>query len=326
MSITQNLAFPEPLKLHETWDIVDCSKLNTYCKCRRKFFYRYVLGWEPEAPNHNLIFGSAWHAAMEELLKLGYNRAGIESGYREFLKIYRETFSEATDNDYKFKNPGNALLALSEYSEHFKHDNFEVLYQEISGSIPIDDEGTELYFRLDNILREGKSIVSLEHKTSGWDERLWSVEWALAFQPSAYTHVLFSLFEIEQVFGVKMNGTFFKKGGNNFVRLPVRKTLASMNNWIEELGLYIKDLKEDFKLLSQTKESDVSMSAFRKNPNNCIEYAKYVCEYHSFCTAWNNPLQRCETTPVGFQQKFWDPRALDKTNWEFKDGKLEEKK
>lgn len=324
MSLTQNLTFPAPLKLHSTWDVLDSSKLNCFMKCPRKFFYRYLLGWEKEGDNHNVVFGSAWHSAMEAMLKHGYNREGIEEGFKNFLRTYREFFSEVTDPDYSPKNPANALLALSEYAEHWKHDNFEVLYQEISGALPIDDEGTEIYFRLDNIVREGNTVVSLEHKTSKYNTGWWVDQWALALQPSLYTHVLFSLFEVEQVFGVKINGAFFKKGGNEFLRVPARKTLGQMNSWLEELTHWVQLLKDEMIRLSVAKEYDSFLRAFPKNPNSCLDYMK-LCEYHAFCTSWNNPLQRCESPQPGFVQKFWDPREADKTQWEFKEGKMEKK-
>lgn len=335
MSLTQNLTFPAPLKPHETWDILDSSKLNCFMKCPRKFFYRYLLGWEKEGDNHNVVFGSAWHSAMEAMLKFGYNRNGIEEGFENFLKTYREFFSEATDSDYSPKNPANALLALSEYAEHWKHDNFEVLYQEVSGALPIDDEGTEIYFRLDNIIRDHPPrnvlgdkddgvIISLEHKTSKYNQSWWVDQWALALQPSLYTHVLFSLFEVEQVFGVKINGAFFKKGGNEFLRVPVRKTLGQMNSWLEELQRWVQMLKVEMFKLSVQNSNEAFMAAFPKNPNSCLDYMK-LCEYHPFCTSWNNPLQRCETMQPGFTQRFWDPRAEDKTQWSLENGKLEKK-
>ena len=322
MSITQNLSFPEPLKINDTWDVLDSSKLNCFLKCPRKFFYRYLLGWEKEGDNHNIVFGSAWHQAMEQLLKIGYNRQGLEAGYESFLTTYREFFSELTDSDYAPKNPANALLALSEYAQHWKNDNFEVLYQEISGALPIDDEGTEIYFRLDNILRDGDTIISLEHKTSKYLQSWWSDQWALALQPALYTHVLFSLFEVEQVFGVKINGAFFKKTGNDFLRVPVRKTLAQMNSWFEELNLWVRLLKANMTQLALSKTSDGYLAAFPKNPTACQEYMK-TCEYHNFCTAWPNPLQRVDQIQVGFKESFWDPRKMDKTNWNLKEGKLE---
>jgi CRISPR/Cas system-associated exonuclease Cas4 (RecB family) len=62
---------------HETWQVLDATKLQTYMRCPRKFFFNYVLGWKSEIPSNHLVFGSAWHMAMEVLLDKGYNSRGL---------------------------------------------------------------------------------------------------------------------------------------------------------------------------------------------------------------------------------------------------------
>ncbi len=54
-----------------TFTIVDSSKLQDYMMCPRYYFYRYVLGWVPEEPNHDLIFGEAWHVSIAHLKLYG---------------------------------------------------------------------------------------------------------------------------------------------------------------------------------------------------------------------------------------------------------------
>lgn len=314
MTIIQDRIFPIPTD--PSWETLDASKLNCFMKCPRKYFYRYLLGWTPEGENHNLVFGSAWHDAMEQLLIHGYNKTGIEAGFAAFEAEYRKHYSPQTDLDFHPKSPGNALLALAEYAEKWKHDNFKVLYTEVGSELPFDDEGTKITFRLDAIIDRSGRIGALEHKTSKYNAGWWIDQWSLALQPNLYTHALFCLYSIEQIFGVEINGTFFYKttdakkrsGQNDFIRVPVRKTLGQMNNWYTETLRWIQSLKNEFSMLSIETPEMGNMASFPKNPNSCIDYMR-TCEYHPFCTSWENPLQHAERAPIGFKVERWDPLA-----------------
>jgi len=48
---------------HYTWEIQDSSKVQDAMTCMRRYFYNYILGWQSDAPNNHLVFGSAWHDA-----------------------------------------------------------------------------------------------------------------------------------------------------------------------------------------------------------------------------------------------------------------------
>ena len=89
MTIALNVIQPHP-----TWDIMDSSKLICYKECPRKFFYQYILGWQNAYPNNHLVFGSAWHMAMEWLLNHPKDIAGAALA---FLEYYREHFPPNTD-------------------------------------------------------------------------------------------------------------------------------------------------------------------------------------------------------------------------------------
>src|SRR5574337_1338954 len=86
-----------PVEAHRTFNINDSTKLKTYMTCRRKYFYRYVLGWSLEEPNIHLVFGEAWHLAMAHLLTNGYSPQSVAEAYELFRAKYLESFREADE-------------------------------------------------------------------------------------------------------------------------------------------------------------------------------------------------------------------------------------
>lgn len=302
-----------PIPHNPAWDILDTSKLLDFIECPRRYFYRHLLGWTSDRPNNHLVFGEAWHRALEVLLNKGYEPAGISEAFDTFMACYRPIFPEDTDELYYPKVPAVVLPALAEYTTRFAndHNNFQVLNTEVSGSAPLNDN-LSIHFRLDAIcrdMRSGKFFV-LEHKTAG-STYMWAEQWLLSFQVGTYTHVLYCLHNPEEVFGVVMNGTFFDKRKKSnpvdFMRFDVPKTEDQMRTWLFSVLSWANIMQYNLDMLSQCTEDDGVLSAFPLNPKGCTSYGK-ICPYHDFCIAWANPLRRCFEVQPGFKVEFWDPR------------------
>jgi len=305
-----NLTFPIPF--HKTWEIHDASKIQTFLQCPRFYFYRYVLGWETEGSNINLVFGEAWHRAMEYLLLNGYSKEGIAGAYKQFLEYYREFFDEETDLERQPKAPGNALEGLAGYVEEYQatDGDFDVLHTECAGAVMISDRD-DLHFRLDAVVKDRRGIFCLEHKTTSWSSSIWAAQWSTKFQIDLYTHVLYMMYPPEQVFGILVNGTIFRKNAVAFDRIPVKKSPAMMNEWMGNC-LYILSLIEDnYHRLSKASPADYYLDAFHKNPENCTKYNR-TCPYMDLCISWPNPLTRCEETPDYLTTVWWDPVEREK--------------
>jgi hypothetical protein len=304
--------------------IVDSSKIKDFIMCERYYFFKHVLGWQPDAPNNHLSFGSAWHEAMEHLLLNDYSPASIMAAYQLLLKRYREDFLPDTDELFTPKTPDNALIVLIEYCKRYLTDKFKVHHTEIGGKVALD-ETRSIYFKMDSICEgpDGK-IFSLEHKT-GSSDYMWEHQWPLAIQPGTYSHVLYCLYPFERVDGIYMNAAFFKKAKKgwaelqagkplsvlppfDFLRLQVKKSPAQMNAWHQNLLHHVHMLEWNMEMLADCSDSDAVMNAFHCRSDNCSHYGR-LCEFHDFCTTWTNPLQRAHTVPIGFKREFWDPTA-----------------
>jgi len=313
---------------HSSWQIRDSSKLDDYITCARKYFFCHVLGWRIDAAQHDLYFGESWHKAREYMLLNGYD--DVKGAYGAFLEHYRKEFHPDTDNLYYPKTPDAVLLAVVNFAEKYKRDlvENEVLYTEISGSVPID-EVRVLYFRMDSVLRNKEKgyIFSWDHKSTKRFSRQWEERFHLSLQNGTYTHCLYCMYPEEMraglIKGVEFCGTQFeylKRGSKdrpagyytNFKRVPAWKSPEQMNVWLWNTVDLLDDLDRDMDRLFHCRESDPVMQAFRMNPESCTKY--WGCVWHDYCMTWSNPLQHCFEPPLGFRQEFWDPREMETTN------------
>ena len=302
-----------PFPLHPDLKKLDSTKINTFLDCPRQFFFSYVLGWRSDRPNNHLVFGSAWHEAMEHLLLNGYSELAVVEAYDKFEALYRESFPTDTDELFKPKTPNHALKALLAYCDFYRNDlnEFKTLHTEIAGSIAIDSERS-IIFRMDSIcesLRDGH-LFSLEHKTKGSAfNRQWTDQWALAFQVGTYSHVLNCLAVDRPVKGVTINGVAFAAKGCAFQRVPVHRSPAHMQNWLFHARHYCDRLEDEYEHLIAACSylDDAVLTAFPQNPQSCTKY--FGCAFYDFCCAWPNPLQHAEKPPLGFKMEHWDPLA-----------------
>lgn len=309
---------------HKTHSILDSSKLDTFERCNRKFFFQYVLGWVVDLPAHDLEFGNCWHKAREFQLLNGYEK--FFQAYEVFEKEYRKSFPEETDELYTPKDPIAVLTALEKFADERMSDLElnEVLLTETSGKVPIG-ENKFLHYRMDSVLRrkEDDKIFSWDHKSR---KKTFNRQWAEAFQLSiqngTYTHCMYCMYPIEMVLGVEFCGTAFdylvrgskdRPAGYNisFLRVPAFKPPEQMNAWLWTVNYLYDKVMQEMDALSHCTDSDPVLMAFPMNDSSCTEY--WGCPYHDFCISWQNPLRRIDQVPLGFRQEYWDPSELETT-------------
>ena len=307
-------------KSHPTWKILDSSKLDTFCDCPRQFFYEYILGWRSDRPAHDLYFGNAWHVAREYQLLNGYE--DIEGAYKAFIDFYRLEFPQETDAIYTPKDPAGVAMALLKYATERSSDlrDNEVLFTEISGTVPITENGRVLHYRMDSVMqnKETGRIFSWDHKSAKSFSRFWRDKFHLCIQSGTYTHCLYCLYPIDQVLGIEFCGTSFSYLKRNqeyrieFERVPTFKSPDQMNNWLWNTVDLVYDVEREMDRLDSCKDDDAVLMAFPMNPGNCTKY--WGCAYHDYCMTWANPLRQCYEPPLGMKTEFWDPSAMETTN------------
>ena len=309
------------IQAHNTWNIIDSSKLQEFMNCPRKYFYRYMLGWAGEGKNIHLIFGEAWHRALEVLMRKGYSGDSIKEGMEQFTEYYRRYYEPYEDEFNRPKNPGYALDGLIDYVTHYQNDKFEVIHTEVHGTIPLDDTRL-LTGRIDSICRDERGYFVLEHKTGSSLTAAWSGQWTLKVQIGTYLHALYCMYPPEAIYGLIVNGVFFLKTMFKYERVIIRKMPNAMQAWMDMALYYYKQIEvETERLIEEQVEDNETMVSFPMNTESCTKYNK-MCMYADLCTTWNNPLQRCDSCPLGFVEKWWNPAESDKDSVKMEKGKI----
>lgn len=307
------LRLPDSLPIpdhSDKWEVLDSTKLQSYCACPRQYFYEYVLGWRREYTSNHLIFGRAWHEALEHLYKTKFAPEEVPTAYEKFLADYRAELPESTDSWFKGKTPDNALLALVEYTKEWANDAYEieVLDTEVGGKVGIGQD-REITVKLDLVGIKDKKIMALEHKTGSQAGETWANQWKLSIQIGAYLHALMACYPCEGYDPtIWVNGTFFYVKSRKFIRVPMQRSGAAMLNWLTTVHTLIDQIEGDFTKLAKCSVEDPVLDAFPMHPTACTSYAG--CQFHDLCTCIANPLQYVGEEPLtGFREYWWDPLA-----------------
>lgn len=300
------------LYLHPTVGVIDNSKMMTYKDCPRKFFFKHILGWSSRYPSIHLIFGSAYHAAQEFLALKGYDKKNLDEAMQVFLSIYREEFSEATDDDY-VKNPERAEKALASYIKEFKDDPFETLYTEVGIPAPLGDDRV-FHLKIDKILRrvtDGK-IILMDFKTGSRELKYWAELQDSRNQFFGYIHGALCRYPFEQVEGLIVRQVLiYKSSPPKHKSYTVRKNASQMNAWLSNVRYWYDRMMDDLTRVKQESPDKRVMEAYPKNDNACASFGR-LCPFYSHCWASPNPLkyyQTPEDCPSEFESSFWDPRT-----------------
>ena len=299
-----------PIQPHDSWKILDSTKITSFMTCPRKFFFEYILGWRSEMPNNHLHFGTCFHLGMEHILKNGLTTEAAEQATIIFLDAYRKETPPDQDEVYHPKTPTMAYSAYMEYVRVYRNDRFELLLSEIAGALTID-AGVDIYFRMDAILRnEAGRIVGMDHKTSstapGYFRKLWHDDFDLSFQMHTYQALLNACYGQDENEGVIVNGVFLlKKSAIDFERINFRKSPDMLNAWAWEASLMVAMIRANIERAMNCSDDDTVFRAFPRNTQSCTKYGG--CQFKGFCLGWANPLRRVEEPPVGWKVEFWDP-------------------
>lgn len=301
-----------PVPYHETFDVLDSTKLQAFMDCPRGFFFEYILGWRTDEPNIHLVFGSAWHEAMHYLFKEGFKEKQIMQAYDLFLSVYKESFPDEDSWTQQPKSPGTALKGLAAIASVWEKREFEPLYFEVAGSVPVTAEDS-MTFKMDLVLRDESGVWCNEYKTTGRNTQAWREKWELLPQIAVYTHALksmchaYGIADPSEVQGVRVVGLVTTKDPQVPI-LPFRISDNIMLAWLWEIRHWIEQLKWNFRQLAEAKESDPVMRAFPRNGYSC---SKFGCKYPGMCSMWANPLKKCQSVPPGYKVEHWDPRKQE---------------
>lgn len=291
---------------------IDSSKLSTYAKCPRMFFFSHVAGFTPEDESIHLVAGRALHSAMEHIQKYGYTN----KAWGETLSIMKDTmrphYPEITWSSLKGKDPLSMHVALSDYIMRYGKEDAQddLISTEQAYVIPISED-TYIIVKLDSLRRKvDKLIWVVDTKTSGARYNYTIEQFIQRFQFKAYTFALHSMYPSEQVGGVIVDLMILRSKDHELERIPIVSTYEALEDWFFSATSLTSRLKGDFEACSDVKVGDPIMRAFPKVTENCVQFNR-MCPFHSLCYTNQNPSRLLQFQVEGYKREIWNPLATE---------------
>lgn len=302
--------------------LYDNTRLSDFKRCPRLFFFRHVLNWVPKGTRLPLVFGGAWHAAMEVIWGAMAQRPDkeklVKAGYAAFLEYWEReglpgTMSYEQEKEFSPRTPGKAYEMIVAYvmDRYERFDHIEVLAIEQAFMVPLDPLDPTLFYvgKIDKIVRMGNKIRGIEHKTTtayaknGDFRSLFLESFSPNSQVDGYQYALHMLYPGESG-GVWVDAALVHKEREAFTFIPVEKQMKYLDNWLWDTKTWIAAVEGELAKLDQASSQMPYMPAFPKNTNSCWDFNS-ACAYHDICKAWTNPLGR--DVPEQYNVEKWDP-------------------
>ena len=307
----------------------DNTRIKDFRTCPRKFYFRHSRNWAGTGFMPALVFGSAWHEAMDIVWEIMSKndpqklrtQEVAECGYEAFLTCWVENGGPDPKESDPFeldrlqpRVPMNALEMLYAYVDErralFSRPGFELLAVEQPFAVPLDPEDATLFYvgRMDKIFAIKDEIYVGEHKTSSLYSKASTFRstYIDSFSPDSqidgYLHAAHMLYG-DKAKAVWVDAALVHKTVHDgFVLIPVERQHAQLDAWLWEARYWIHQIEVNCSLTIDDENS--YMSAFPKNTNSCQDFARN-CPYIDLCKMWSNPTVKEQ--PAGFENEPWSP-------------------
>ena len=285
--------------------IWDYTSLETFLKCRKKFYFMVVKGLRPVTVSPALIFGQVVHSALDK-----YYTEGIESALRTFRETYKDIEGE------ELRTQANGIKLISKYAEVYKNEPFKVVGKpEIGFVFPIGD--ILWGGRMDLPVEWGSDLWVVEHKTTSILRSSYFQQFEMDFQITSYT------VGAEEYMGRKCQGCVInalepwkelkrptyrsKKPEDHFQRCPITRSTATKDKFKLNVQRVVRDIK-------WCADNDEWYESHHKDI--CFSY-NYNCPYKVLCQHGEDErfIKR------DFRYEPWEPYKQEDTNENNTEGK-----
>jgi len=307
---------------------------NTRCSamkgCPRKFYFRHRLHWTPDISGPALVFGSAWHNAMDVVWTLlaadpGRKTAEIaQAGFAAFLNKWEEEgmtpYGEMGPDEIAklgARHPGTAAEMLYSYIDTrramFQSKSFELISVEQPFAVPLDPNLPNLFYvgRIDKVFKYQGDILVGEHKTTAMYSKAagFRSSWIDSFSPNSqidgYMYAARMTYG-DKVRAIWVDGALVHKTEHDvFKFIPIERKWEQLDAWLWETRYWIDQIEANDAILEHLNpdSSTPYLPAFPKNTGECATYSG--CTYMDLCKAWANPIGK--PLPGGFRKEKWSP-------------------
>ncbi len=302
---------------------IDSTSLSAFKTCPRLYYYSiiqgYMLGTPGDQENPHLKFGTLFAQANEAYHHARANEEDHNKALQNTLAhVILESWDHVNNRPWISDEPTKTLKTLLRtivmYFDHFENDPLETII--LSSGKP----ATELSFRfsLSEILPEniqdeylapsGEPYVLCGHldRAVSWNDELWIVDnkttksilsdqYFANYNPDNQV----SLYAIagavvlhKPVEGVIIDAAQVQVNGSRFMRRPISRTPAQLEEWLVDLKFYLRMM-----------EAYAKLNYWPMNDKACGMYGG--CRFRTVCSA--DPSVREELLETFYTKRIWDP-------------------
>lgn len=300
----------------------DNSILSDFKKCMRLGYYRHVRGWQPAGMHTALVFGRAWHAAMDVVWRAACTPDGHlqDDPFKAFLAEWYACgatypIPQAAAKFWGARTPDVAKLMLEAYVKQRGKLLRTLTLVECEGRFRVPLHGGVNYVgRRDKVVRtEAGDLILVEHKTTALGSKNgfrddWLESWHNKAQLDGYR------FSYPGLQAVWVDAALVHPAVRRFEFIPVRQDHNRAQAWLWETRYWVDQVNEHWARLGQDEEGlgrgktgHFFLPAFPKNDEACIQYNR-LCPYFHTCKNVANP-EAMRDPPRGMKVEFWEPEA-----------------
>lgn len=320
----------------------DNTRLSSYKECPRKFYFRHIRHIRGKGIAKPLIFGLAWHEAMDvvwgNLPSIGNEGKDDETVLKlaimAFLDCWVEQGAPHPDDmspevadDWMPRHPGVGAEMLWNYIQQKKEfiSECEILNIERPIAVPIDPDRPDLFYigRIDKEVKHRGRVYFIEHKSttaykapprgSGGKAGFrfdYLNSWTPNSQVDGYLHVG-HMYHGDAMKSVYVDAALVHKNHHDcFKFIPIERVLAQLDASVEDTREWILRVEADKAKLREIRANGSSHmgGCFPKNTESC--QGKYgTCGYHALCKFKANP-ETMEREPDGYMVEVWEPFSI----------------
>lgn len=304
--------------------LYDNTRISAFKRCPRYYYFRHVLDWDTTSKKVALVYGGAWHAAMEivwpamvakkpkeEIAEMAF-LAWVQYWTGEGLPY---PMSYEDQQTYSPRTPGNAQEMLYEYIDtrypEVASGSIELISCEKAFVVPLDPEDDTLFYvgKIDKVIRQRGRHRAIEHKTTTAYRKdgKFSPTFLDSFSPNSqvdgYLYALHMTYP-DEVSGVWVDAALVHKTETAFKFIPIERQLRHLDGWLWDTRTWIDQIEAHTAQLEHCSASDPYMAAFPKNTNSCFDF-NTSCAFIDLCKMWPNPIGK--PVPGGYEVRRWDP-------------------
>lgn len=302
----------DPEGVQFAWDSTSIKLAET---CLRKYYYKMIVGWQPERKSVHLLFGGWYATALESYYKYVAEGMSQDDALAEVVgEALVETWEFETDeagepipntgapwqSDHNTKTRENLIRTIVWYIDQFGDDDSCQTLILSNGKPAAEhsfrleaDNGIILSGHLDRLIDYGGKVYIQDQKTTGSTitNRFFD-----SFNPdtqmSLYTFAGKSIFQLP-IKGVMIDAAQIAVGFTRFERGFTFRTDDQLNEWYEHSMYHIERARQ------ATRED-----YFPMNPSSCGNFGG--CEFRHICS--KAPSVREQFLKGDFVKgKRWDP-------------------